>query len=305
MSVKTKLAERMSQDLLQIGRLEKNLILADDPVKMREILDEIDRRKSDLTDRVKRLETLISEENRGLLTQFEEEAESYAKSIDAVGRFALVNSTVKARSLAAGEGENKFRRLVEQARAIGEANRSFINTTDDTREEKRAVSFANEFSEFNHWVNEVERAEKRLIVSKDQERVDEYVENAKMASDKAIAALAATKKIARAEQEGALGELEQSVRSYLETNAEVMEVGAGLGNVYAARISNTESKNIRTSLRDVLARIVTSSEADMTADAERSDALYASVRNTSIGTTVLALLAELIVAFLLIRDILG
>lgn len=43
----------------------------------------------------------------------------------------------------------------------------------------------------------------------------------------------------------------------------------------------------------------------MTADAERSDALYASVRNTSIGTTVLALLAELIVAFLLIRDILG
>jgi len=39
-STKVKLAERMSQDLLQIGRLEKNLILAEDPGKMREILDD-------------------------------------------------------------------------------------------------------------------------------------------------------------------------------------------------------------------------------------------------------------------------
>jgi len=286
-----KTAERMNQDLLQIGRLEKNLILAEDPQDMKKYLASIDDRMKSLAQRIEQMKKRVSDDQAKTIESFEERLAEYGQSIDEVGRFALLNSTVEARELALGAGEEVFVQLSDALYALRAARRE-VNDRD-------ALAALADLSQA---LAQMERAEKRLIVTNDDEQAKGFVGAARAASEKADLALEEAAEALPGDP--AFRDVERLFRKYADVNERIMTVGITMGNARAEKLSNGIGREHRSELRAMLDGIAEASEAEMMANVERSDELYASVRNTALGLMVFALFCGLGVAFFLTRDIL-
>lgn len=302
---KVKLAERMNQDLLQIGRLESGIILEDDAARMKELVEQIQGRQMVVQDRISALRKLVSAENQALLDTFESEFAAYRESIEEVTDYARMNSTVRARRLAFGDGATHFEAFHEGLEALLAKTQVSLEDSDLTEAQLKALRYSRALGELRVWVNEMERAEKRILVTEDVDLARQFTEQAQEAARQAETAVAHAQELAPAGMEESTVELAKRVAEYRRVNDQIMDIAGDLGNVLATQVSRTEGGPKRRELRALLSDLVESNETEMAKDVAHSDDQYLAIRNTGIGLSVIALLLGVLTAYLLIRNLLG
>ncbi|NLX07285.1 MAG: hypothetical protein GXY33_19270 [Phycisphaerae bacterium] len=169
---KVKIAGQIKQDVLRIGRAEKNLILADSVERMTAYADEIDQVQKELGDRLTRFRSLADAEGKAKLDEFTTIWNGYLETHKQVRAYAMLNSNVRARMMSGQEGRQAY----DNAEAILKA----LATLSDENVSKQ-IALAGESAgrvklgdALVQDLLRVHRAEKNVILEQSPERMKEY-----------------------------------------------------------------------------------------------------------------------------------
>ncbi len=120
---KVKLGGQINQNMLEINRAEKNIILAKTTEEMDEYAAFIDATKKTMQDRRKELRNLADDAGKTKLDEFATNWEAYLAANKKVRDFARLNSNAKAKALSANKGRtayNESEKLIKQIATLND-----------------------------------------------------------------------------------------------------------------------------------------------------------------------------------------
>jgi methyl-accepting chemotaxis protein len=171
-STKVKLAARISQNILEINRAEKNLILSKTVANMDEYAAHIESEEAILSSRLSQLKGLVGESGKAKLEQFDKVWARYSVINTEVRSLSRLNSNTQAADLSSGDGRYAFE-LAQQALAqlmlkIGGDAEKFGALAKEARNKEKLTD--------RIWqdVLVISRAQKNLLLAKSQQEMDQY-----------------------------------------------------------------------------------------------------------------------------------
>ncbi|MDM8549664.1 response regulator [Desulfobacterales bacterium HSG2] len=119
---KVRLTARISRNLVEIHRGEKNIILARTQEEMDQYARGIKEVRTDMDQRITRLESLLISENQPLLRRFQRELDTYFHLHEQVRKLSSENANTRAFALSKGKARELSDKALEQMAAIVEKN---------------------------------------------------------------------------------------------------------------------------------------------------------------------------------------
>ena len=310
-----KLAARMTRNLVEVQRGEKNLILARSQKEMDAFAATIAEVQRDLEDRSRELEPQLDGEGKRLYDKFQAAYQAYLKLHNQVRNFSRLNSNERAFELAAGEGRTLSDR--------GELLLSRLTNKNDREQSEllRDLARANEkiklAARINRNLTEIQRGEKNLILARSQQEMDEYARSlADIRSDLENRLSDLEVLIAAEEAEEGLNDtqlknvaleresyqtFERAYRNYRSVHEEVREISRLNSNVQALERSTGEGRSQFDAAEATLKQLVKKSDTDMNSALVEARAAFTTSQTTAFTIAIIALIASIGIAFSIVR----
>ncbi len=169
---KVKLAAKLRQDLLDISRAEKNIILAKTKEEMDQYAQAINTVKKTMQERRDSLRNLVDESGKAKLDAFASKWDEYLKTNKQVIDYARLNSNVQAQNLSANEGRQAFDQAESILREIVQLNDQEVTT--NTQVSDNAASRVLISTRLVQDLLRIHRAEKNVILADTKTQMQNY-----------------------------------------------------------------------------------------------------------------------------------
>jgi methyl-accepting chemotaxis protein len=304
---KMKLGARINQDVIAVSRAEKNIILAQSAEEMNQFEAVIDERREGMDKRLLELSTLVNNEGKIMLGNFDSSFDEYLKVNQEVIRFSRLNSNNEAKALSATKG----RRAYEAAEILMKtlANRNDNQEVDTNSQVVEQVSNAGSRSLLAARIIQdmlaIHRAEKSLILESSQDGMDIYAEAIKKIKVTINNRLTELTSTATADERGDIDAFIKAWNYFTDINDEVRTLSRENGNTNASRLSNGEGRKLNDEATNLIASIVAMNEKELEQDKISSTESYEKGRNLMLTILVIGVLIGLGTAVWIIRGIMS
>ncbi|MBT4079531.1 MAG: hypothetical protein HOD58_04975 [Gammaproteobacteria bacterium] len=253
-SEKIKTVARMVQNLVALQRAEKNLILAKSQGEMAEYQLAISEESKELKQRLRATSTLVDQEGSNLLEQFEGQYNAFRATQQKVIELTRQNANVRARELSQGKGREAYDRANEAMRKIVELNDrrgGRINREVDQSGSKVKLS-----ARTVQDLLAISRAERNLILAKNQEEMDEYAAFIALARNEMKDRRDQLRELVDDEGKAILDEFSEVWEQFLSVDQAVRDLTRENGNVKARELSQGDARetydNAVTAMKKIL-----------------------------------------------------
>lgn len=279
---KAQLADKINQNLLEISRAEKNLILAESEEKKSNYEKFINETKSEMQSGQEELRNLADDAGKADLDEFKQVWDEYLKNEQEVARLGKLNSNIKAREISQNEGQDAYDKAMTFLANIVAHNEQEADHAKDLS----ALESATEKIKLTGKVNEdflkIQATEKNLVIATRQDEVEKY--------DKAIgetgkvmeSRVETLEKMLSAQGKENLLQFSKAYDEYMTINAKVRELSKENGNTRAFVLSSGKGRELADKAEGLMAVIVDKNDKAMEQDKELSDRNYIAARNSLI-----------------------
>ena len=273
---KVKLGARVNQDIIAIGRAEKNIILATTTEEMDQYAEFITKTLEDMQNRRQQLRDLADGEGKAKLDEFTTKWDQYIVVNKQVRDYARLNSNVRAKALSTNEGRQAFDRAEAIIRTVAatneQSNTQGAQTTDSST--NKALTCARVVQD----MLALHRAEKNLILETTQEGMDKYANTIDQLKKDTESKINELENTASAEEKAKLSDFKTAWAEFLDIDEKVRTASRENGNTLAFQLSSGKGREIADECATLMTAIVDKNEKDMETDALASDKNYASAK---------------------------
>ncbi len=300
---KVKLAARINQNLLEITRGEKNLILADTQEQMEKYAGFIEQTRTEMQSRREQLRALADDEGAANLDKFAATWDQYLGVHKEVRELALLNSNVKAKQLSQGAARETFDKAAMAIAAIVEKNDEAADAAKDLNDLRQVAAKMKLAARINRNLVEIQRGEKNMILAKTQEDMDVYAKAIETVQKDLGKRLDDLDNLVTGDEKTELEKFKENYQQFIDQHQKVRELTLQNSNSRAVELAWGKGRELADQSQEFMAGIVAKNEKDMEADKAASDRDYATARNLLIGLAAGSLLLGLGMAFWIVTSI--
>ncbi len=288
------LAKDLSNNLTEISRSEKNLILASSQQDMDNYASEMDERNKLLDEDIVKLMALIPADDKPTLNDFSSIWDDYTESSQEIRRLARLNSNVRAEALSKNEAQaaiDEAISLIESLTDSAERDIQQASTFDIAVAQSEIIKLT---SQIGRNLIKIQRGEKDIILASTQAEMASIAEALDILEQDLNQRLDELKSKIAYQYRDTVNRFEQAFDKYYALHRKVRETSLENGNQLATDLSASKSRQLLDNAEDKLAVILQTSRDDLSAAQLETDELYANARNFLIGLSI----ASLIIVFL-------
>lgn len=300
---KVRIAARINQNVLEITRAEKNLILSKDQKEMDEYAESIEAFRAEMQDRLERLRNQADENGKAQIDSFAATWEEYIAVNREIRTLSRLNSNVRARSMSVNDAQAAYERaaayiaqLVDEA----ESNMEMAVSLDTARQYAEKMRLA---GRVNRDLIEIQRGEKNAILVSSQEDTEKNIAATNQAKSNLQQNLNRLEGLLTASQQETIIAFRAAYEDYLQLHNKVVEAAYENGNSRAFDLAAGKGRQLSEDAQSMMAAIVAMNEKDMDMDKVVSDENYALARNSMIGVLIVATLFSVALAVWIIINI--
>ena len=287
---KVKLAARINQNLLEISRAEKNLILADTQEQMEKYAGFIDQTRKEMGSRREDLRKLADEEGKAKLDNFGAAWEDFLQVHKQVKDLALLNSNVKAKQISQGDARETYEKAAADIAGLVQKNTLQGANSTDLAELKQISQKINLAKDIKQNLVELQRDEKNMILANTQADMDVYSKSMEKIRQDLEDRTNNLEALVTGDEKAELDKFKQHYALYLDQHAKVIDLTKQNGNARAFELASGKGRELADKSQELMADIVTKNEQDMNQDKTMSDRNYVSARNLLFAIAAISLL---------------
>ncbi len=299
---KIKIAARINRNVVEIGRAEKNMILAVTQEEMESYASTIEDLEIELEERKQRLEGLASEEGKKALADFDGLFDRYLQVNEQVQELTRQNSNEKAKEISMAEGRQTFEEAAAAITQIIERNNRYI-TENGSAQIRAAAERMLLSSGIKINLLEIQRAEKNMILALTQEEMDRYADAIAGYKQALRSNMDGLNRLITAEGRDALTQFTGYMEEYLTLHDRVVELTRQNSNSRAFALSTSEGRQLADKAEALMASIVTINEEDLAEDKIASDKNYLAARNVILILAAVSIILGIVLALWITRNI--
>jgi len=269
-STKVKLAARISQNMLEINRAEKNIILSKTTADMDQYAAYIESEEAILSSRVSQLKGLVSESGKAKIEQFNEVWARYNAVSMEVRSLSRLNSNTEAADLSSGDGRHAYELAEQDLAQLTLKTRGNSEKFDVLVQEARnKVQLTDRI-----WqdILIISRAQKNLLLAKSQQEMDQYSSVILQTKDDMDSLRDQLRNLVDGAGKQALNNFAIVWNDFLEVDEQVRALSRLNSNVKATHLSMTTGREAFDTAREVMTALVNKAaeDADVASTLERS-----------------------------------
>ncbi|MEM6566654.1 MAG: methyl-accepting chemotaxis protein [Pseudomonadota bacterium] len=232
------LADTIKAQALDVARIEKNVILAQDVTQMQQYAEQKKRIRAEMADTISRLEKMVSPQGLQYIRTFEEDFASFVEAGERVVQLSLLNSNVRARELSTGESRGALETAVASLEKLYDA---YENTAVEPN-----LTVLKMVSRLQRDLLDVARSEKNGILSSSETAKDQYRQTSKDMSADIQQTKNRLERLINAQRstalDGQMAEASNAIDGFIGVTAQVHMIASENGNNQAFMISTKEGK---------------------------------------------------------------
>jgi signal transduction histidine kinase/DNA-binding response OmpR family regulator/HAMP domain-containing protein len=268
-----KLAARINQNLLEIARTEKNIVMASTQREMDIYAAFTQRTLDEMGDRRNLLRERTDHEGRHLLDKFAVVWDEYSLVNEQVRELTRINANVEARKLSQSEARYAFEQAVASISSILDRNTDSAEKLTDFQEHVLTSKRLRLAYNIHRDLSNIQRAEKNLILARTQSNMElysKYIEASQISLEQELKKLI---EIASDRSQNDLFRFRDRYEKYLRLNKQVQALSIQNSNVRAFDLSRGDGRQLIDQAQLLMAAIVQHSEASLDQHKQKSDTL--------------------------------
>ncbi|MFT5809690.1 MAG: methyl-accepting chemotaxis protein [Gammaproteobacteria bacterium] len=258
---KVKLATRIRQDLLTIGRAEKNLVLAKTQEEMDVYGKVIGGIRDEMRSRREQLRNLVDDEGKQSLDEFAKTWDEYLKVSDEVRQLAGLNSNVRAQALSTNDSREAFGKAQQEMAVL--VKKADDDGTKFGREADDAGTKVKLAARIRQDLLSIDRAEKNLLLAKTHEEMDVYAKVIAGTRDEMQNRREQLRNLVDDEGKRNLDLFAKTWDEYLEINNQVRELSRLNSNTRAQILSTGDARMAFDIAQSAMTELVDKVESDL------------------------------------------
>ncbi|MFT6776389.1 MAG: methyl-accepting chemotaxis protein [Paraglaciecola sp.] len=297
------LAAQIKQDMLEISRSEKNIILAKTTKDMDLYANVTAATRKAMLEKRAALRELVDPDGKAKLDEFSDVWDEYLEINDEVRQYARNKQNDKAFALASGEGrdlsdqaDKLMTNIVEKNDEVNTA--ASLNATNAANRTLLAARIIQDMLSLH-------RDQKSLIIETAEDEMDIYVKAMDVTKQQLGNRLIALRKTSTVESYADLDKFSTAWDNFVDINTAIVKTSYENGNSIALRLSTSDGRKLSDQAIDLIASIVASNEEELTEDKLSSTANYVAGRNLLLTILGIGLLVGFGTATWIIRGIMS
>lgn len=307
---KVKLAARMQQNLLEMHRAEKNMILAMTDDDMNEYSKNYTDAKTEVEERRTQLRELVDDVNKGKLDQFRTAYQDFQKISEEVQSLTRENSNEKAKTLLRTDARDKLivvDNLTDELRNVIKDDLDEELKRPDTdnsviRQKLDALTLIASIE--SNMLKSVRDTGRAVLLLKDKD-IKEMADRSNNFLKDLYTDANNLKKITDNDKNAKIDRMLIAINNYDKVQSEILKLTIRNSNQQAVDLSSTKGKLAISKARDMVFQIAEDNEKGMERAKITSDENYASVRNMNIGVSITGIVIALLIAFFMVRQMMN
>jgi|GEM_PF-911623 len=300
---KVKLAARVNQNLLEISRAEKNIILASTQEEMDEYAAFSDQAAEEMRRRREQLRELADERGRERLDEFAAAWDEYLGINRQVRDLARLNSNVRASELSRSQARRAFDEAAGTLRELLRREGDRMEKASDMADLKQSARKMRLAAGIDRGLLEIQRGEKNMILAKSQKEMDEYAEALEKTQKDLEAGIETLDGMTGAEEKELLEAFRARCAAYLELHEKVRALTRENGNNRAFELASGKGRETADRAQSLMGSIVALNEKELEGDKEESARTYEGARNLLVAVLAASLLVGVAFVWWLVRSI--
>jgi len=302
---KVRIGARINQNLLEITRAEKNMILAETQAEMDGYAAFADETLLAMQERQQRMHDLSFERGKRMLADFNTVWGQYLAVNAEVRRLARLNSNVRARQLSQGGAREAYDLAAQALTEALDQNLGQIGSSSSMGQLERVAEKLWLGGEIKAALLEIQRGEKNIALAVSETVMDEYAKAIDQSRQSLETNLARLERLAGNDELAELRQFRSRYEAYLVLHAQVREASRENGNTLAFQLAEGKGRELADKAQEIMATIVNNHNTDMDADVEASDRNYATATTLLLTLFGISLALSVGVAIYITRDLLN
>ncbi len=250
---KVKLGKEISQDLMEINRIEKNILLAGTLEEMDALAPEIEQKKLRIQKKTKALHELLDQTGQATLKEFTLNLNQYFTVNAKVLAFARLNSNVRARRLSTDQGRKAYEKCAGILALISKNSNEYAK--EAAKIEDASTITVQLISHIKLLLFRIHRSEKNAILEDTKQSIKKYADIHAGIIKTADETITQLKNRLHSEDSNIFDKFETTYKDFIKISNEVVDF-AGMGIVVEARtISAGEGRNAFNNMEKELEQI--------------------------------------------------
>nr|WP_321267075.1 methyl-accepting chemotaxis protein [uncultured Sulfurimonas sp.] len=301
---KVALSARIQQNVLEMQRAEKNLILATTLEDMDAFTKAFEAAQDEADKKREELRNLVSDEMKSVLDDFRAKYTSYVDTFKQVSALTRENSNVKAKVLLNGDAKvsiDKVDKLTDELRKTISQN---LNKKLDEKSRTQIKSLAYISSIESNILKSIRDAG-RAIIAVDEEEIASYV---KSSNNFLTLAYTQTGTLKRSVDKADRDLVEKTIiamAEYDKIQSAILELTSKNSNQRAMALSQTKAREYVSQARELITKVAQENEVAMNQAKAKSDVDYSDIKNLNIGVAIGGILIALIIAYFMVRQMMN
>lgn len=301
-SENVKLAALLKQDLVTVTRAEKNMMLARSEEEMNRFTTTIDEKLRAMQANQGRLRELMDDEDKQRLDRFSAKWNEWKENHASVRSFAQLNSDVRARQIAMGQGRDSFEQLERALNELAVACQRNLESAMDSgqrQQQNTTVQAMKTLAGLFSNLAQLQRTEMQIILSQAEKEMQKHEQAFDSLQKQVESQLVSLRMLAGGSEEPAVAAATEALAAYVET---VSEMRAFLGkkqnhfvHYFAYEIGGPLSSDSERLLDELIAK----NERDMQVFREESEQTFVTARNSLLAFGAVGILVSVLVSFLI------
>ncbi|MBD3273778.1 MAG: hypothetical protein GF372_00605, partial [Candidatus Marinimicrobia bacterium] len=301
---KVKIGARINQNLFEISRGEKNILLAKTPEEMQAYADFLRTLKDELKTRREELAELVDADGKALLDEFGALWDEYLTVHEEVIQLAMLNSNVRAMELSQGRARDAYEKAEKNLEKIIEENESEMASLSDVREMRKRAKKGSLATKISKNLVEMQRGEKNLILATTQEDMDSFAAAIESYEQELFNELNALSDLIETNfEQQQVDAFEQNFQQYATLSQQVRELSRENGNSRAFELAANQGREIIDQAEVKIRELVVLNEEQMAQDKAMSDANYAQASRWMFGVSVFGILGAVGLSILIMYNL--
>lgn len=306
-SEKVKLAARIQQNLLEMHRAEKNMILAITAEDMAEYEKNYVDAEKEMNERRVQLRNLVDEANKTILDDFAASVDAFKKVSDEVQRLTKENSNQKATQLLGTQARDRLVLVDKLTDELREAIKKDIN--DELAKPRTDAAVVKRKLKAMELIGLVEtdmlksvRDTGRAVLLLTDTEIKEMADRSNMFLDKLYKDIEELREVTEANRHNMIDEMLGAVKKYDEVQSEVLNLTIRNSNQKAIDLSSGIGRQNLATARDKVFNIAKINDEAMDQAKIQSDKDYADLRMMNITVSIVGIVLAILIAFFMVRQ---
>lgn len=301
---KVVLSAKIEQNLIEMQRAEKNMILASTIEEMTQFEQNFEKAKAETDIRRVELRKLVSDANKIKMDEIALKIDGYTENFKIIAALTKDNSNVKAKELLNKEAREKFLNVESLSHELSTIINKQLDKKLDEKSKKDVEALRLVSSIEANMIRSIRDAA-RAILETDEKQMQSWIDSSNKWLATAQKDAQALEEFVSKEDMAIVRKANSAISEYDAIQTKILELTQKNSNQKAFELSSTKSRALIDAAREGVNKIALENEKNMEEAKTQSDEDYASIRNNNIAVAVGGILLATIIAFFMVRQIMS